>query len=67
MPRITMEKTELYDLIKRAVREVLEEELFKQRLEKLDLVSDEEMREIEQSYGRPSAQEKASRIENIDV
>ncbi|MGA7877954.1 MAG: hypothetical protein WCA08_20015 [Desulfoferrobacter sp.] len=67
MPRITMEKTELYDLIKRAVREVLEEELFKQRLEKLDLVSDEEVREIEQSYGRPSAQEKASRIENIDV
>lgn len=67
MPKITMEKTELYDLIKRAVREVLEEELFKQRLEQLALVSDEEMREIEQSYGRPSAREKASRIEHIDV
>ncbi|MGA7878097.1 MAG: hypothetical protein WCA08_20730 [Desulfoferrobacter sp.] len=67
MPRITMEKTELYELIKRAVREVLQEELFKQRLEKLALVSDEEMREIEQSYGRPSVQEQASRIENIDA
>ena len=67
MPRITIEKTELYELIKRAVRKVLEEEPFKQRLEQLAVISDEEMREIEQSYGRPSAQEKASRIENIDL
>ena len=67
MPKITMDKTELYELIKRAVREVLDEELFKQRLEQLALVSDEEMREIEELYGRPSAQEKASRTENIEV
>lgn len=67
MPKITMEKTELYDLIKRAVREVLDEELFKQRLEQLALVSDEEMREIEELYGRPPAQEKTSRIEHIEV
>ncbi len=67
MLRITIEKKELYELIKRAVREVLEEELFKQRLEKLAFVSNEEMLEIEQSYGLPSAQEKGSRIENIDV
>ena len=50
MQQITVDKTELYNLIELAVRDVLEEELFRVRLEALPFVSDEEMKQIEESY-----------------
>jgi hypothetical protein len=67
MQTINMDKTELYDLIKRAVREVLEEEMFRHRLESLPFVSDEEMKEIEETYGKPRAFKNAGRTENFEI
>lgn len=54
MQKINMDEKELYDLIKRAVRDVLQEEMFRHRLENLPSVSDEEMRDIEGAYGKPT-------------
>lgn len=67
MQEITIKKTELYDLIKRAVREVLEEELFRARLEGLPFVSDEEMREIEKEYGKPKRHKNPARTESLEI
>ena len=67
MQEITINKTELYDLVKRAVREVLEEELFRLRLEGLPFVSDEEMRQIEIEYGKPQVHKNPSRTESLEI
>jgi len=67
MQEITVKKTELYDLIKRAVREVLEEELFRARLEGLPFVSDEEMTQIEEEYGKPQPSKKVGRTESVEI
>lgn len=67
MQEITIKKTELYDLIKRAVREVLEEELLRARLEGLPFVSDEEMREIKEEYGKPKGQKDRARTESLEI
>jgi len=47
------------------VREVLEEEMFRHRLETLPFVSDEEMKEIEETYGKPSSFKDAGRTESL--
>jgi len=44
----------LKDIIKDAVKDVFEEEIMKLRLLLIPYVSDEEQREIEESYGEPS-------------
>jgi hypothetical protein len=67
MQEITTNKTELYNLIKRAVREVLEEEIFRHRLEGLPLVSEEEMREIEEAYGKPKPRKNVVRTESLEI
>lgn len=67
MEEITIEKKELYDFVKRAVREVLEEELFQLRLEGLPFVSDEEMRGIEKEYGKPQVQKNLGHTENLRI
>ena len=67
MQEITINKIELYDLVKRAVREVLEEELFQLRLDGLPFVSDKEMRQIEKKYGKPQAQKNLDRTENLEI
>jgi len=67
MQEITIKKTELYDLVKRAVREVFEEELFQLRLDGLPFVSDEEMRQIEKQYGRPQVMKNSGRTESIEI
>ena len=67
MQTINMDKTELYNLIKRAVRDVLEEEMFRHRLESLPFVSDEEMKEIEETYGKPRASKNVGRTENFEI
>jgi len=46
----------LKDIIKEAVRDVLEEEMMKVKLLLAPYVSDEEQREIEESHGEPSKQ-----------
>ena len=65
MQEITIDKKELYDLVKSAVREVFEEELFQIRLEGLPFVSDDEMRQIEKEYGKPEVKSNIARTENI--
>ena len=67
MQEITIDKKELYDLVKSAVREVFEEELFQIRLEGLPFVSDDEMRQIEKEYGKPEVKKNIGRIENIEI
>lgn len=67
MQEITINKIELYDLIKRAVREVLEEELFRVRIEGLPFVSEEEMRQIQEAYGKPRHQKSVSSTESIEI
>ena len=67
MQEITIDKKELYDLVKRAVREVIEEELSQLRLEGLPFVSDEEMRQIEKEYGKPEIKKKMGRTESIEI
>jgi len=67
MQQITIDKTELYNLIKLAVRDVLEEKLFRIRLEALPLVSDEEMRQIEGSYDGPPLRKDVGRTESLQI
>ncbi|MBE9594698.1 MAG: hypothetical protein IMF19_14600 [Proteobacteria bacterium] len=67
MQQITVDKTELYNLIKLAVRDVLEEELFRVRLEALPFVSDEEMRQIEELYDVPQLQKDVARTESLEI
>ncbi len=50
------DENRLKDLIREAVRDVLEEEVMKVKLLLTPYVSDEEQREIEESYGEPSKQ-----------
>lgn len=67
MQQITVDKTELYNLIKLALRDVLEEELFRLRLEALLFVSDEEMKQIEESYDMPQVRKNVDRSESLDI
>jgi len=65
--QIVMKKDELLDLIKQAVREVLEEETMELILRSLPTVSREEMEEIEKLYGKPSEKEEVAYIEEIEI
>jgi len=67
MQQITIDKTELYNLIKLAVRDVLEENLFRLRLEALPFVSDEEMRQIEEYYDTPKVGKDVGRTESLQI
>ena len=57
----------VYNLIKRAVRDVLEEEMFRHRIDSLPFVSDEEMRDIEAAYGKPATYKNAERAESLEI
>lgn len=48
------DETKLKNLIKEALRDVLEEEIAKLRLLAIPFVSDEEQKEIEESYDMPT-------------
>ena len=67
MQKINIDEKELYDLIKRAVRDVLQEEMFRHRLENLPFVSDEEMRDIEGAYGKPRTRKNTGRTESLEI
>jgi len=68
MQKIDIDQKELYDLIKRAVRDVLQEEMFRHRLENLPFVSDEEMRDIEGTHGKkPRTRKNIGRTESIEI
>ena len=67
MQTINIDQDELYNLIKRAVRDVLQEEMFRHRLEVLPFVSDEEMKEIEETYRKPRTRKNTGRTENLEI
>jgi hypothetical protein len=48
------DETKLKEIIKEAVKDALEDEIMKMRLLFAPYVSDEEQKEIERSYGKPS-------------
>jgi len=60
-------KDELFNLIKEAVREVFKEEKLDIFLKTLPLVSKEEMEDIEKMYGRPSKKNEVEYSENIEL
>jgi len=67
MQKINIDETELYNLIKRAVRDVLEEEMFRHRIENLQFVSEQEMSDIEAAYGKLPTRKKAERAESLEI
>lgn len=67
MQKINIDETALYKLIKRAVRDGLQEELFRLWLEGLPFVSETEMQEIERSYGKPRARKSIGRTESVEI
>jgi hypothetical protein len=67
MQKINIDETALYKLIKRAVRDGLQEEVFRLRLEGFPFVSDREMQDIEKSYGKPRARKSVGRPESIEI
>jgi len=52
--QLTVNKDELYGLIKEAVREVIHEESFELFLKNIPSVSEEEMKDIKKQHGKPS-------------
>ncbi|MBU3965288.1 hypothetical protein KKA96_02815 [Patescibacteria group bacterium] len=54
MTTITIPKKELETLVKKSIREVLNQELMKFRTLLLPLVSLKEQKDIERRYGKPS-------------
>lgn len=64
---ITINKDELYNLIKKAVREVLHEETLELFLKSIPTVSKEEMEDIKKLYGKPSADKEVAYSETIEI
>jgi hypothetical protein len=64
--QITVSKNELYTMIKKAVKDVIHEERIDLILKNIPEVSDEEMRDIEERYGKPKKR-RAVRREMLDV
>jgi hypothetical protein len=64
---ISITKEELYELIKRAVKEVLQEESLEIFLKNIPMVSDEEMQDIEKLYDKPSSDKEIAYTEIIEI
>jgi len=64
---VIIDKNELYGLIKKAVREALEEETLEFFLKNISSISKEEMEDIEKLYGKPSKGKEAAYSETIEV
>ena len=66
MQTIDMDNDELFKLIKKAVREVVREEMSRIWLEGLATVTDEEQEDINRRYGKPDRLRKVETRENVD-
>ncbi|MBE0426132.1 MAG: hypothetical protein IBX72_05755 [Nitrospirae bacterium] len=64
---ITIDKDELYNLIKKAVKEVLHEETLELFLKSIPAVSKEEMEDIKKLYVKPSPDKEVVRSETVEV
>jgi hypothetical protein len=65
--QITVDKNELYALIKEAVREVLKEEAIDFFLKSVPALSEEEMKDIERQYGEPLSKKEAAYSETVEL
>ena len=50
---ITVDEGKLYEIVKKAVSDVVKEEVAKLRLQLIPYVTDEEMKEMEELFGSP--------------
>ena len=60
--QIAIDQATLYTLIKKAVKEAIEEEEYKLFLARIPEVSDEEMEEIEKIHGKPGKKNVAHSV-----
>jgi hypothetical protein len=67
MQQVIIETDKLYSLIKKAVREVLQEETSRLWLTNLPVVSDEENKDIERLYGKPEEKRDIAFSEIVDI
>ena len=67
MQTIDIDRDELFGLIKRAVREVIQEEMGRTWLEGLPMVNDEEQEDINRQYGKPDRRKQAESRETVDI
>ena len=67
MQIIDIDKDELFSLIKKAVREVMQEEISRKWLEGLPMVTDEEQEDISSHYGKPDHIHKIESRETVDL
>ena len=67
MQTIEINKDELFSLIKKAVREVMIEEVSRTWLEGLPMVTDEEQEDINRHYGKPDRPQKIESREIVDL
>ena len=67
MQTIDINKDELFSLIKKAVREVMIEEMSRTWLEGLPMVTDEEQEDINCHYGKPDRPKKIESRETVDL
>lgn len=64
---IAISENKFYDLVKKAMREVIQEEKIDIFLKGLPLVSEREMKDIEKLYGEPSKKKEIAFSETIEV
>jgi len=67
MQTIDLNKDELFSLIKKAVREVMQEEMSRAWLESLPMVTDEEQDDINRHYGKPEQPQKIESRGTVDL
>lgn len=65
--QLSIDRNELYVLLKEAVRDVLHEEIFEIYLKSVPAVSKKEMQDIMKIYGKPSSAKKIARSETIEI
>ena len=64
---LSVSKEELYDLIKKAIREVIQEDFFIQYLKQIQYVDSSEMEEIINIHGEPSQSEPTYHKDSIHI
>lgn len=64
---ITLTKNELYSMIKKAVRDVIQEERLDLILKNVPHVSDDEQKDIEELYGKKPPKRKAARRVTLNL
>jgi hypothetical protein len=67
MQTIDMDKDVLFTLIKKAVREVVQEEMGRAWLEGLSTVTDDEQEDVERRYGKPDRHQRIESRETVDL